>query len=45
MAHQHNLKRDRYDNMVCRYCLKIFVRNEPEIPGYVLHRTDADRDI
>jgi len=45
MTHQHNLYRDRWNNLVCRHCYKMFVRNAPDIPDYVLHRTDADRDI
>ena len=36
---------DRYNNLICSQCGKIFVRNQRKEPDYVIYRTDADRDI
>lgn len=43
--HEHMPVTDRYNNLICSQCGKIFVRNQRIEPDYVTHRTDADRDI
>lgn len=43
--HEHKPVTDRYNNLICSQCGKIFVRNQRIEPDYVTHRTDADRDI
>ena len=43
--HEHVTTMDRYNNLICSQCRKIFVRNMIVEPDYVEHRTDIDRDI
>jgi hypothetical protein len=43
--HEHKPVTDRWRNLLCDTCGKIFVRNKPYIPDYIEFRTDAYRDI